>query len=186
MQEPQVERSRHAGDPHLSPLRLSVEAQNQASPSPVPGLQADPLGHPRWRAEARKAPEGCEIISATDSHQLWHLISSRLHVRKRQNFGLLRYRRRQFYRFAFGRARRAAVQWRLASVSDRHQVVNAECLAAPVAAKLIAAGAEHRAAPRARANCQEDVPAVFVILNRKTFERRVGVAASGRSRIAFS
>lgn len=52
-------------------------------------------------------------------------------------------------------------------------------LAAPVAVELIAARAEHRAARRACVDFQEDVPAVFVVFDRKTFKDRVAGGARG-------
>ena len=61
-------------------------------------------------------------------------------------------------------------------------MVGAEGLAASIAMKLVAAGAKHLAAGgvRARADFEECVTAVFVVLDRKALEKRVaGGAGSG-------
>jgi hypothetical protein len=55
------------------------------------------------------------------------------------------------------------MQGRVGSICYRHQVVGAKCLAAPVAVKLIATGAEHLAASRAGVLFEEYVPAILVV-----------------------
>ena len=75
----------------------------------------------------------------------------------------------------------AAMQRAGGSVRDRDQVIGAERLAASVAVELIAAGAEQLAADRigAGADFQEEIAAVFVVLDRKTFKERVAGGAGG-------
>jgi hypothetical protein len=58
-------------------------------------------------------------------------------------------------------------------------MVAAERLAAAIAMKLIAAGTEHLAASCAGVDFQENVPAVFVVFDWKTFEERVAGGAGG-------
>jgi len=91
-------------------------------------------------------------------------------VRGRKHFRLWRDPRGQLERFAFGSAWPTAVQGRLGSIRHRHQVVDAERLAASVAMELIAAGAEHLAASRAGVHFEKDVPAVFVVFDREAFK----------------
>lgn len=95
------------------------------------------------------------------------------------NFGLRWDWRGQLARFAFAGAGPATVQWRLGTVRYRHQVVDAERLAASIAVELIAAGAEHRAASRAGVHFQEYVTAVLVVFDREAFEECVAVGAGG-------
>jgi hypothetical protein len=71
------------------------------------------------------------------------------------------------------------VQRRFGSIWHRYQVVDAERLAASIAMELIAAGAEHLAASQAGMDFQENVPAVFVVFDRKPFEERFAGRARG-------
>ena len=66
-------------------------------------------------------------------------------------------------------------------------MVGTECLAASVAVKLVAAGAEHLSASgiRARADFEECVAAVFVVLDRKALEKRVASGAGSGSEFRF-
>jgi len=67
-------------------------------------------------------------------------------------------------------------------------VVRAEPLATAVAVELIAAGAEHLAAfgISARADFEDCVAAIFfVVLDRKTFEKRVAGGAGSRGKSRF-
>jgi len=107
------------------------------------------------------------------------VISGRLQVRSRQDFGLWRDPLGQLERFKFGGARFAAVQRAVGSVRDRDEVVGAERLAASIAVELIAAGTERGAFPgrhsrRLRRIRPEDVQRAC-----RRWGRR-------RSRIAFS
>ena len=103
----------------------------------------------------------------------------------RPRFRLRRDPRWQLDRFAFGSARPAAVQGRPGSIRHRHQMVDAERLAASVAMELIAAGAEHLAASCAGVHFEKDGPAVFVVFDREAFKERVASGAGDGSRIAF-
>jgi hypothetical protein len=60
-------------------------------------------------------------------------------------------------------------------------VVAAECLATSVAVELVAARAQHLAAGgiRTRADFEECVAAIFVVLDRKALEKRVAGWAGG-------
>ena len=60
-------------------------------------------------------------------------------------------------------------------------------MAAPVAMKLIAAGTKHLAAGgvRARADFQESVAAVFVVLDREALEEGVTGGAAAGSNVLF-
>jgi hypothetical protein len=58
-------------------------------------------------------------------------------------------------------------------------MVDAERLTASIAVELVAARAEHRATSRARLDLQEDVAAIFVILDWKAFKERVAGGARG-------
>ena len=60
-------------------------------------------------------------------------------------------------------------------------------MTAPVAVKLVAAGAKHLAAGsvRARADFQESVAAVFVVLDLEALEEGVASGAGGRSNLLF-
>jgi hypothetical protein len=107
------------------------------------------------------------------------VMSGGLQIGGCHDFRLRRDPRGQWERFAFGRAWPAAVQRCLGSIRHRHQVVDAEPLAASVAMELIAARAEHRAACGTGVDFQENVPAIFVILDWKTFEKRVAGRARG-------
>src|ERR1017187_10217459 len=121
--------------------------------------------------------EVCASSSAMDSRQHSHVISGHPQVRGRKHFRLWRDPRGQLERFAFGSAWPTAVQGRLGSIRHRHQVVDAERLAASVAMELIAAGAEHLAASRAGVHFEKDVSAVFVVFDREAFEKRVASGA---------
>ena len=65
-------------------------------------------------------------------------------------------------------------------------MIGTECLAAPVAVKLVAAGTKHLAAGsvRARADFQESVAAVFVVLDLEALEEGVAGGAGGGSKSA--
>jgi len=74
------------------------------------------------------------------------------------------------------------VQRSLGAIGHGDQVVDAERLATSVAMELIAAGAEELAAGgvRTRADFEEGVAPVFVVLDRKALEKRLaGGAVSG-------
>jgi hypothetical protein len=58
-------------------------------------------------------------------------------------------------------------------------VVDAERLAASIAVELIAAGTEQFFASRTGVDFQEDIAAVFVVFDRKTFKERVTGGAGG-------
>jgi hypothetical protein len=58
-------------------------------------------------------------------------------------------------------------------------VIGAERAAASIAVELIAAGTEHRAASGAGVDFQENIAAVFVALDRKTFKERIAGWAGG-------
>jgi hypothetical protein len=60
-------------------------------------------------------------------------------------------------------------------------VVDAERLAASIAVELIAAGTEQFFASRTGVDFQEDIAAVFVVFDRKTFKERVAGGAGGES-----
>src|ERR1035437_6569030 len=108
--------------------------------------------------------EVCASSSAMDSRQHSHVISGHPQVRGRKHFRLWRDPRGQLERFAFGSAWPTAVQGRLGSIRHRHQVVDAERLAAS----------------RAGVHFEKDVPAVFVVFDREAFKERVaGRAGSG-------
>ena len=61
----------------------------------------------------------------------------------------------------------------------------AERLATPVAMELVTAGAKHLAASgiRAKADFEECVAAIFVVLDRKALEQRVASGAGGGSEL---
>jgi hypothetical protein len=103
------------------------------------------------------------------------------HLRSRRN------PRRQRQDLAFGGADPAAVQRSIGAVRHQDQMVGAESLAASVAVKLVAAGAQHLAAGgiHARADFEERVSTVFVVLNRKALENRVARGAGGGSELRF-
>jgi hypothetical protein len=72
------------------------------------------------------------------------------------------------------------------AIRDGDQVVDAESLAASVAVKLIAAGAEHLATfgVCARPNFKDNASqAIFVVLDRKALEERVAGEAGGGSEL---
>ena len=77
------------------------------------------------------------------------------------------------------------MQRSIGSIWDRDQVIGAERLAASVAVKLIAAGAQHLAACGigTGADFEEGVAAVLVVLDRKALEERVasGAGSGGES-----
>jgi hypothetical protein len=58
-------------------------------------------------------------------------------------------------------------------------VVGAECLAASIAVELVAAGAQHLAAGgvSTRADFEEGIAAVFVVLDRRAIEKCVAAGA---------
>ena len=66
-------------------------------------------------------------------------------------------------------------------------MIGAEKLAASVAVELIATGAEHLAADGigAGADFQEGIPAVLVILDRKSLEQRVASRAGRGGELPF-
>ena len=66
-------------------------------------------------------------------------------------------------------------------------MVGTERLAASVAVELVAAGAEHLATRgvRTRADFEESVAAVFVVLDWKALEKRVASGAGSRSELRF-
>ena len=105
--------------------------------------------------------------------------SSHLQLRRREDFGPRWDSSSEFQWFAFGGTGSAAVQRYLGSVRYRHQMVDAERLTASIAVELVAARAEHRATSRARLDLQEDVAAIFVILDWKAFKERVAGGARG-------
>jgi hypothetical protein len=74
------------------------------------------------------------------------------------------------------------MEWSVGAIWNRDQVVGAKGLTASIAMKLIAAGAEHLAAVgvRARADFEECVAAIFVVLDWKALEKRVASGARGR------
>src|ERR1017187_720639 len=123
--------------------------------------------------------EVCELSSVMDPRQPSHVISGHLQVRWRHHFRLRREPRGQFKRFAISGTWPTAVQRRFGSIWHRYQVVDAERLAASIAMELIAAGAEHLAASQAGMDFQENVPAVFVVFDRKPFEERFAGRARG-------
>jgi deoxyribose-phosphate aldolase len=79
------------------------------------------------------------------------------------------------------------VERRVRVVGYRDQVVAAECLAASVAVELVAARAEHLAAGgiRTRADFEECVAAIFVVLDRKALEKRVAGWAGGGGELLY-
>ena len=67
-------------------------------------------------------------------------------------------------------------------IGHRDHVISTEELATSIAVKLIATGAEHLAACGigARADFEKRISAIFVVFDRKAFEKRVaGRARSG-------
>ena len=123
--------------------------------------------------------EVCASRNPTNPRHHSHVISGHPQVRGRPHFRLRWDPRGQLDRFAFGSAWPTAVQRHFGSIRHRHQVVDAERLAASVAVELIAAGTEHLAASRAGTDFEKDVPAVFVVLDREAFEERVAGGAGG-------
>ena len=104
---------------------------------------------------------------------------------RRKNWTHLRSRRnprRQCQDLAFGSAGRAAMQRAVGAIGYGDLVIRTKRLATSVAMELIAAGAEELAAGgvRTRADFEEGVAAVFVVLDRKPFEKRVAGGARGR------
>jgi len=66
-------------------------------------------------------------------------------------------------------------------------VVGAERLAASIAVELVTAGAKHLAARGIGTgpNLQEGVAAIFVVLEREAFEKRVASGAGSGSKLLF-
>ena len=77
------------------------------------------------------------------------------------------------------------MQRSVGAVRHGDQVVGAECLATSVAMELIAAGAEELAAGgvRTRADFEEGVAAVFVVLDRNAIEVGIAIGAGGGSEL---
>ena len=79
------------------------------------------------------------------------------------------------------------MQRSISAIRDGDEVIGAECLTASVAVELVAAGAEHLATRgvRTRADFEESVAAVFVVLDRKALEKRGAGGAGGGGESRF-